>query len=40
MKNTLVAVALAFMVSALPAYTQMAPKPPDSPSKVLLDGLE
>jgi uncharacterized damage-inducible protein DinB len=36
MKNTLVAVALAFVVSALPAYSQ-APKPPDSPSKVLLD---
>src|SRR6202051_1656031 len=36
MKNTLVAVALAFVVSALPAYPQ-APKPPDSPSKVLLD---
>ena len=36
MKNALVAVALAFVVSALPAYSQ-APKPPDSPSKVLLD---
>ena len=38
MKNTLVAVALAFVVSALPAHTQnQAPKPPASPSKVLLD---
>jgi uncharacterized damage-inducible protein DinB len=38
MKNTLVAVAIAFVVSALPAYTQsQAPKPPESPSKVLLD---
>src|ERR1700730_14314924 len=38
MKDTLVAVALAFVVSALPAYTQnQAPKPPESPSKVLLD---
>jgi hypothetical protein len=38
MKNTLVAVALAFVVSALPAYTQnQAPKPPESPSKILLD---
>src|ERR1700685_2196003 len=36
MKNALVAVALAFVVSALPAYSQ-TPKPPDSPSKVLLD---
>jgi uncharacterized damage-inducible protein DinB len=39
MKNTLMAVALAFVVSALPAYAQnQAPKPPASPSKVLLDG--
>jgi uncharacterized damage-inducible protein DinB len=38
MKNTFMAVALAFLVSALPAHTQnQAPKPPDSPSKVLLD---
>jgi uncharacterized damage-inducible protein DinB len=38
MKDTLVAVALAFVVSVLPAYTQnQAPKPPESPSKVLLD---
>src|SRR5271156_1617482 len=42
MKNTLVAVALAFVVSALPAHTQdqtrnQAPKPPASPAKVLLD---
>ena len=42
MKKTLVAVALAFVVSALPAFTQdqtrnQAPKPPASPSKVLLD---
>jgi uncharacterized damage-inducible protein DinB len=38
MKDTLVAVALAFVVSALPAYTQnRAPKPAASPSKVLLD---
>jgi hypothetical protein len=38
MKNALVAVALAFVVSALPGYSQnQAPKPPDSPSKVLLD---
>ena len=38
MKDTLVAVALAFVVSALPAYTQnQTPKPPESPSKVLLD---
>src|SRR5882757_10374933 len=42
MKNTLVAVALAFVVSGLPAHPQnqagsQAPKPPASPSKVLLD---
>jgi len=42
MKKTLVAVALALIVSALPAYTQdqvktQAPKPPASPSQVLLD---
>src|SRR5271156_6757959 len=39
MKNTLVAVALAFAVSALPARPQdhQALKPPASPSKVLLD---
>jgi uncharacterized damage-inducible protein DinB len=38
MKNTFMAVALAFLVSALPAHTQnQAPKPPESPSKVLLD---
>ena len=38
MKNTLAAVALAFVVSALPAYPQnQGPKPPASPSKVLLD---
>jgi hypothetical protein len=38
MKNTLVAVALALVVSALPAYPQnQGPKPPASPSKVLLD---
>src|ERR1700721_3789539 len=38
MKNTLMAVALAFVVTALPSYTQnQAPKPPASPSKVLWD---
>jgi uncharacterized damage-inducible protein DinB len=38
MKNTLLALALALVVSAQPAYSQNpALKPPDSPSKVLLD---
>ena len=42
MKKTLVAVVLALVVNTLPAHTQdqvknQAPKPPASPSQVLLD---